>query len=74
MIKLLIHNGGTVIPNEYKRKIFDKFFQLPGDNSSKDGLGLYICKIIIENYGGRIGVKSSERLGTSFWVMLPKSE
>lgn len=73
-IKLLMHNGGTVIPPEYKRKIFDKFFQLPGEQSSKDGLGLYICKTIIENYGGKIGVKSSERLGTSFWLTLPKSE
>lgn len=73
-IKLLIHNGGTVIPSEYKRKIFDKFFQLPGDRSLKDGLGLYICKTVVESYGGKIGVKSSERLGTSFWVTLPKSE
>ncbi|MFI4984235.1 MAG: ATP-binding protein [Rickettsiales bacterium] len=73
-VKFLIHNGGTVIPAEYKRKIFDKFFQLPDDNSSKDGLGLYICKTIVENYGGKIGVKSLEGFGTSFWFTLPKSE
>jgi signal transduction histidine kinase len=72
-VKCLIHNTGSYIPAEYQNRIFDKFFQIPGENSNRDGLGLYIAKKIVEQHGGNIGVKSSKRLGTTFLVEIPKS-
>ncbi|WP_428843095.1 ATP-binding protein [Sphaerothrix gracilis] len=35
------------------------------------GLGLYICRQIIEAHGGQIGVESEPNHGTTFWFMLP---
>ncbi len=71
-ISCLIHNRGSYIPAEYHARIFDKFFQIPHEESKRDGLGLYLAKKIIEQHGGKIGVRSSKRLGTTFWVKLPK--
>jgi NtrC-family two-component system sensor histidine kinase KinB len=72
-IMCLVHNRGSYIPAEYHGRVFDKFFQMPSDNSHRDGLGLYIAKNIIEQHNGKIGVRSSQRLGTTFWVKLPKA-
>ena len=35
------------------------------------GLGLYICRTIIERHGGRIGVESARGKGSIFWFELP---
>ena len=52
------------------RRIFDRFVKL---NSFKQGtgLGLPICKSIVEHLGGEIGVKSEEGRSTTFWFTLP---
>ncbi len=71
-ISCLIHNRGSYIPAEYHARVFDKFFKMPNEDSRRDGLGLYLAKKIIEQHGGKIGVRSSKRLGTTFWVKLPK--
>ncbi len=71
-ITIFIHNRGSYIPAEYHSRVFDKFFQMPDDTSRRDGLGLYIAKNIIEQHNGKIGVRSSQRLGTTFWIKIPK--
>lgn len=35
------------------------------------GLGLYICRMIIESHGGRVGVESAQGTGSTFWFTLP---
>ncbi len=73
-VSCLIHNRGSYIPAEYHARIFDKFFQMPNEDSKRDGLGLYLAKKIVEQHNGKIGVRSSKRLGTTFWVKLTKSK
>lgn len=69
-----ITDNGIGIPEDDKKFIFQKFFR--ADNvhryqASGSGLGLYICKSIIEKSNGKIGFSSKENSGSTFWFSLP---
>lgn len=69
-----IRDNGAGIPREQQKFIFQKFFR--SDNAIKyqtqgSGLGLYICKAIIEELGGHIGFESEINKGSTFWFTLP---
>jgi two-component system OmpR family sensor kinase len=73
-IHLEITDQGPGIPKEHLGKIFDKFYQI--DSSSKrevggSGLGLAVCKKIVESHGGSIWVESKIGKGTTVHVMFP---
>lgn len=66
---------GIGIPKSQQNKIFTKLFR--ADNAKTVdtggvGLGLYILKSVIGAVGGRVWFKSRERVGTTFFVALPK--
>jgi signal transduction histidine kinase len=67
---LQVHNDGSVIPPQYREHIFEPFYRLPSDKQGW-GLGLPICKEIVEGHSGRIWVESSEEAGTTFFVEIP---
>ena len=69
-LRFYVSDTGCGIPPEGQRRIFDRFVKL---NSFKQGtgLGLPICKSIVEHLGGEIGVKSEDGRGTTFWFTLP---
>lgn len=66
---MIIHNTGSVISESELAKVFEPFFTTKHQGM---GIGLSICKTIIENHDGKIEVKSSARAGTEFSVSLPK--
>lgn len=75
-IQVRIADDGYGIPPEKLDHIFDKFFIIrSGDtlNNKKlgTGLGLPICKQIINHYGGRIWAESDGRSGSTLYVALP---
>jgi signal transduction histidine kinase len=75
MIELMVRDFGCGIPPDKLRHIFDSFFttkQGP-DSSGKGGtgLGLSMCKEIIEAHRGRIRVDSTLGKGTAFTLKLP---
>ena len=72
-IRMEVIDQGQGIPEQFKSRIFEKFSQADAsDSRSKEGtgLGLTICKRIIESHGGQIGFDSTEHLGTTFWIRL----
>ena len=75
MIDLVIRDYGTGIPADKLRNIFDPFFSTKKgpDSSGKGGtgLGLSMCRDIIESHHGRIRVDSAVGRGTAFTLKLP---
>lgn len=67
---LEVVDGGCGIPPESLGRIFDPFYSHRADGVDGTGLGLTICKSIVERYGGRIEVDSRVGAGTIFRVFL----
>lgn len=71
--EIIISDDGVGMSEETTKHIFDKFYQ--GDTSRKahgNGLGLSLCKEIVNKCGGKIIVESAEGVGSVFMVQLPK--
>jgi signal transduction histidine kinase/HAMP domain-containing protein len=66
----VIDTGEGIAP-EYQKRVFEKFFQVPGRKSGGAGLGLSIAREIVEAHGGEIGVESQPGRGSRFWFALP---
>lgn len=80
-ITIAIHNRGIAIPMDQLRTIFNamKGKQVSGTAAASGpmgnlGLGLYIADRIISAHKGRIDVESSDELGTTFTVYLPRHD
>jgi signal transduction histidine kinase len=75
MVDLCVRDNGCGIAPEHLRRIFDAFFTTKSgpDASGKGGtgLGLAMCRDIIESHQGRIRVESTVGKGTAFTLKLP---
>lgn len=68
--------GKGIIADE-QDKIFERFYRISGYNLNTFpglGLGLFICKEIIEKHDGKIGLESQKGKGSTFYFELPVSE
>lgn len=69
-----VQDSGIGIPAEALPKLFSNFVQVDSSNSKKyggTGLGLVICKKLVEGMKGSIGVTSELGAGSLFWFELP---
>ena len=75
-IKVSVQDSGPGIDEKYHEAIFKKFYQVTEQQDAKiqkgsSGIGLAICKGILEAHHGHIGLKSRAGEGSVFFFSLP---
>jgi light-regulated signal transduction histidine kinase (bacteriophytochrome) len=66
-------DNGIGIAPEFHSKIFEPFKRLHGSDRPGSGIGLAVCRRIVERYNGKIWVESEVNQGSTFFFTLPKS-
>lgn len=69
-VRLFVSDTGPGIPPEERERIFDRFYKIDPFKQGA-GLGLSVCKTIVEGMGGRISVSSQPGSGSRFTVTFP---
>jgi signal transduction histidine kinase len=72
-IEVSVADTGVGIPEKYRPLLFEEFFRPQGESNRKipsTGLGLSICRRIVSEMGGSIGVDSEVNVGSTFRVRL----
>ncbi|MFZ1317505.1 MAG: PAS domain-containing sensor histidine kinase [Candidatus Saccharimonas aalborgensis] len=72
-VNVWVEDHGIGIPASIVGNLFHKFYRShrSRETVAGTGIGLYICKAIVESHGGTIGVKSSEGQGSVFTFTVP---
>jgi PAS domain S-box-containing protein len=76
-LRVAISDTGRGIPSDQLARIFDRLYQVKlGDATTEQGigLGLYICRELIELHGGTVSVESMVDAGSTFSFLLPKEQ
>jgi signal transduction histidine kinase len=78
--RVAVRDAGPGLPEEEPARIWEPFHRAPGVTAQGStaignslGLGLHICKAIVEAHGGQVGVESEVGRGSTFWFTLPLS-
>ncbi|KAB2879047.1 response regulator [bacterium] len=75
--EIVVADHGRGIREEDQKIIFDEFRQVDGSTTREDqgtGLGLALCRRLVEMHGGRIWVESTYGQGSAFKVRIPQSQ
>lgn len=73
-VKLIVEDTGVGIPQKTLQNIFSEKVKstFGTDNEKGIGIGLKICREIVETHQGQIHTESTVQVGTKFIVILPK--
>jgi signal transduction histidine kinase len=67
--RIEVRDAGPGLSAEEQARIFDRFVRgAASEGTSGLGLGLYLCRAIVEQHGGTIGVESVPGAGATFWI------
>ncbi len=71
-VRFSVVDRGPGVPPAERKRVFDKFYRLPGEPREGAGLGLAICREIVSAHDGRIGVTAPPgSRGSEFFFILP---
>jgi two-component system sensor histidine kinase KdpD len=70
-LQVAVQDHGPGIPPEDLRRIFERFYRVRGEKATGTGLGLYICRQIMDAHRGKIWAESTLGQGTTFFIELP---
>ncbi|CAN5373873.1 hypothetical protein BH10CYA1_BH10CYA1_20360 [soil metagenome] len=71
-VRLFVKDSGRGMDKATSRKVFDRYFQTAeGRKKQGYGLGLAICRLLIEAHGGQVGAESELDKGSTFWLRVP---
>jgi signal transduction histidine kinase len=80
-VSISVHNHGLPIPPGERERIFrplERGWQQRAEGEGREtsglGLGLYICREIVQAHGGQLHLESTEAAGTTFTASLPRHE
>ena len=72
-VRITVRDRGPGIAAAEQLRIFDRFVRgAAAEGKGGLGIGLYLCRAIIERHGGTIGVDSTVGAGAAFWIDLPR--
>lgn len=69
-VKVYVEDTGIGIEKEKQGKVFERFYKL-NDFAQGTGLGMSICRAIMDAKGGKIGLDSQKGVGSTFWAWFP---
>ena len=77
-VRVTVNDRGPGLTFDEQERIWERFYRAKGvqvlsGNGIGLGLGLHICKTIVEDHGGHVGVTSTPGQGSHFWFTLPLS-
>ena len=78
-VRMAVRDEGPGLPPEEQTRVWEPFHRAPGVAAQSAageslGLGLHICKTIVEQHGGKVGVESEVGKGSTFWFSLPLAD
>ena len=77
LLEISVRDTGCGIPKEEQERIFDRLYQIKAGDATTEqgvGLGLYLCRELVQLHGGNIWVESESGQGSTFSFVLPKAQ
>lgn len=75
-VRVCVRDKGPGVPLAEQQHIWKRFYRVPGIRACRDtesglGVGLYLCRTIVEQHRGQVGIESVPGTGSTFWFTLP---